>query len=162
MLSLSATAFPDQGPIPRRMTCEGADEPPELHFELDREGAASLALIVDDPDAPDPRAPTRTFVHLVVYNIPPSTTTLFPGGTRVMPAPTRLGKNDWGRLGWRGPCPPVGRHRYFFTLYALDVVLPDLKSPTKAKLLGAMSGHVLEQATLMGTYELQEERHPRP
>ena len=112
--------------------------------------ARSLALIVDDPDAPDPKAPKRTWVHWIVCNLPPNAHTLtdaseFPGATE--------GKNDWDRLGYGGPCPPIGRHRYFHKLYALDTVLPNLREPTKDALLEAMKGHVLEEAELIGTYE---------
>lgn len=117
-------------------------------------GAKSLALIVDDPDAPDPAAPRMTWVHWVLYNIPPGATGLpeavAPGD---LPPSTKQGLNDWKRTGYGGPCPPVGRHRYFHKLYALDVVLPDLGNPTKAALEKAMHRHMLAQATLVGTYQ---------
>lgn len=109
-----------------------------------------MALIVDDPDAPDPDAPTRTYVHWVVYDIPPTTTSLERGS---LPAGARDGTNDWNRTGYGGPCPPIGRHRYFFKLYALDTTLDDLNEPTKAELERAMEGHVLAHAELVGTYE---------
>jgi Raf kinase inhibitor-like YbhB/YbcL family protein len=117
-------------------------------------GTKSLALIVYDPDAPDPKAPKMTWVHWVLYNLPPTATELpeavAPGA---LPAGTKQGKNDWKRPGYGGPCPPIGRHRYFFKLYALDTVLPDLKEPTKPQLEQAMKGHILGQAQLLGTYQ---------
>lgn len=113
----------------------------------------SLALIVDDPDAPDPTAPKRTYVHWVLYNIPPGWPGLPEGVTSAqLPIGAREGLNDWKRTGYGGPCPPIGRHRYFHKLYALDTVLPDLDRPTKTALLAAIKGHELEQASLIGTY----------
>jgi hypothetical protein len=116
-------------------------------------GTRSLALIVDDPDAPDPAAPRMTYVHWVLYNIPPDCTGLPEGVTAAqLPAGTREGLNDWKRTGYGGPCPPIGRHRYYHKLYALDTVLPDLGRTTKSALLAAMAGHELARAELMGTY----------
>ena len=109
-------------------------------------------LIVDDPDAPDPAAPKRTWVHWVLYNLPPTATGL-GDDVRALPEGTLEGRNDWGRTGYGGPCPPIGRHRYFHKLYALDAVLPDLNEPTKAELERAMQGHVLAKAELVGTYQ---------
>ena len=121
-------------------------------------GTQSLALIVDDPDAPDPAAPCMTWVHWVLYNIPSSVAALPEGVAPARwPAGTREGSNDWQRPGYRGPCPPVGRYRYFHKLYALDVVLPDLGAPSKAALEQAMRGHVLAQAELVGTYQKQRQ-----
>ncbi|HMC54595.1 MAG TPA: YbhB/YbcL family Raf kinase inhibitor-like protein, partial [Gemmatimonadaceae bacterium] len=114
-------------------------------------GTKSFALIVDDPDAPDPKAPKMTYVHWVLYDIPADSTGIQKAGEG--PAGTRDGKNDWKRVGYGGPCPPIGRHRYYFKLYALDAVLGDLKHPTKDQLLEKMKGHVLEQTELVGTYE---------
>jgi Raf kinase inhibitor-like YbhB/YbcL family protein len=117
-------------------------------------GTKSLALVVDDPDAPDPRAPKMTWVHWILYNLPPGATGLVEGvRPGDLPGGTREGVNDWGRTGYGGPCPPIGRHRYFHKLYALDLVLPDLLRPTKAKLEKAMEGHILGRAELVGTYE---------
>jgi hypothetical protein len=116
-------------------------------------GTKSLALIVDDPDAPDPAAPKQTYVHWVLYNIPPGCPGLPEGVTSaLLPVGTREGRNDWKRTGYGGPCPPIGRHRYFHKLCALDTVLPDLDRPTKTALLAAMKGHELAQAELVGTY----------
>lgn len=150
-LVLSSPAFDAQGPIPIQFTCEGHDVSPPLGWRGAPPGTQSLALIVDDPDAPDPAAPKRTWVHWVVYNLP-VTTALLPEGVKTLPPGTREGLNDWQRTGYGGPCPPVGTHRYFFKLYALDTVLPDLQAPTKAKLEQAMAGHVLARAELVGTY----------
>ena len=151
---LTSTAFKDGGSIPRVHTCEGEDLSPPLVWEGVPPGTLSLALIVDDPDAPDPAAPRMTWVHWVLYNLPPDATHLSPGASEtVLPPGTRTGLNDWGREGYGGPCPPVGRHRYVHKLYALDAVLPDLGEATKAELERAMEGHVLGLTQLVGTYE---------
>ncbi len=148
---IQSPAFAEGGAIPARYTCDGEDISPPLRWEGVPEGARSLVLIVDDPDAPDPAAPKMVWVHWVLYNLPPNSKGL-EEGVKALPPGTGQGLNDWKRTGWGGPCPPVGRHRYFFKLYALDRVLPDLGTPTKAELLKAMEGHVLDEAVLMGTY----------
>jgi len=148
---LTSTAFPHDGEIPAKYTCEGDDVSPPLAWSGVPANAKSLALIVDDPDAPDPAAPQMTWVHWVVYNVSPAVTGL-PEASRKLPAGALDGLNDWGRTGYGGPCPPIGRHRYFHKLYALDAVLPDLRKPTKAKLEAAMKGHVIAEARLVGTY----------
>ena len=152
-LSLTSPSFAADGEIPTRHTCEGEDVSPPLSWSGAPAGTASFALIVDDPDAPDPRAPRMTWVHWVLYNLPADASAVAesPGG-RDLPAGTREGRNDWKRTGYGGPCPPIGRHRYFHKLYALDAVLPDLGEPTKDRLLKAMEGHVLAQGELVGTY----------
>jgi Raf kinase inhibitor-like YbhB/YbcL family protein len=150
-LAIESAAFPDGGEIPAVHTCEGDERSPPLAWSGVPAGTRSLALVVDDPDAPDPRAPRVVFVHWVLYDVPPSVGDL-PEGASV-PAGAREGLNDWKRRGYGAPCPPVGRHRYFWKLYALDAMLGDLGTPTKARLLEAMKGHVLEEAQLMGTYE---------
>lgn len=154
-LSLSSPDFADNGPIPARFTCEGEDVSPALEWDDVPRGTKSLALVVDDPDAPDPAKPQRVWVHWVLYNLPSTTTSLPRAVTtgKHLPGGTRVGKNDWGKAAYNGPCPPIGRHRYFFKLHALDADLPDLKQPTKAELERAMAGHVLATATLIGTYE---------
>ncbi|OGT20547.1 MAG: hypothetical protein A2V90_02370 [Gammaproteobacteria bacterium RBG_16_57_12] len=153
-LILSSAAFTNNGEIPKRHTCDGADASPALAWSGMPAGTKSLVLIVDDPDAPDPAAPRMTWVHWVLYNLPPSSTGLAEGiAPHDLPRGTLAGLNDWKRTGYGGPCPPVGRHRYFYKLYALDTVLPDLKSPNKAKLETAMHGHVIASAQLMGTYQ---------
>jgi Raf kinase inhibitor-like YbhB/YbcL family protein len=151
-MKLNSTAVEPQGQIPVRYTCEGEDIAPPLMWEDLPPGAKSLALIVDDPDAPDPAAPRMTWVHWVLYDIPPTTTGL-PEGGRPALVGSHDGVNDWKRTGYGGPCPPIGRHRYFFKLYALDALLGDLQRPTKARLEQAMQGHVLAQAELIGTYQ---------
>lgn len=156
-LALQSKSFTHQGEIPEKHTCEGSDVSPELSWSGVPAAAKSLALIVDDPDAPDPRAPKTTWVHWVVYNLPVSTTHL-PEGVRALPPGARDGTNDWKRSGYGGPCPPIGRHRYFHKLYALDVVLPDLGAATKTALEKAMHGHIVGEAQLIGTYE-KKKRH---
>jgi hypothetical protein len=151
-MQITSTAFTPNGAIPAKYTCEGKDVSPPLAWAELPAGAQSLALIVDDPDAPDPAAPRMTWVHWVLYNLPAQPGAL-PEAVEALPAGTREGKNDWGRSGYGGPCPPIGRHRYFHKLYALDTVLPDLGQPTKAQLEQAMEGHILGQAELIGTYQ---------
>jgi Raf kinase inhibitor-like YbhB/YbcL family protein len=152
-LSLRSEAFEHGEAIPARHTCEGDDVSPALSWSGAPEGARSFALIVDDPDAPDPRAPRMTWVHWVLYDLPPQASGLPEGvAPGALPPGTRQGLNDWKRTGFGGPCPPIGRHRYFFKLYALDTELGDLGTPTKAQLEQAMQGHVLARAELMGTY----------
>lgn len=154
MLTITSPAFGHQGPIPRRHTCLGADLSPPLAWRGVPPEAQSLVLIVDDPDAPDPAAPRMTWVHWLLYNLPPTAAGLAEGaGTATLPAGTLAGVNDWGRSGYGGPCPPVGRHRYRHQLYALDVCLPDLHGPDKARLEAAMAGHVLAEAVLVGTFQ---------
>ena len=153
-LKLTSSAFSHGQAIPRDYTCDGDDLSPPLAWEGLPPGTESLVLIVDDPDAPDPAAPKMTWVHWILYNIPPSTTSLPPGVSRAdLPPGTREGLNDWKRTGYEGPYPPTGRHRYFHKLYALDVQLPDLGTPTKAALEAAMADHILASAELVGTYE---------
>ena len=153
-LTLTSASFTAGGAIPRRYTCEGGDVAPALSWSGAPPATKSLALIVDDPDAPDPAAPKTTWVHWVLYNLPPAATGLPEAATSAtLPAGTREGLNDWRRSGYGGPCPPVGRHRYFFKLYALGVALPDLGRATKADVEKAMKGHVLAHAELVGTYQ---------
>ncbi|MBI5017301.1 MAG: YbhB/YbcL family Raf kinase inhibitor-like protein [Deltaproteobacteria bacterium] len=152
--ALTSSAFPHQGEIPKKYTCDGADVSPPLDWSGLPEGTRSLVLVVDDPDAPDPKAPKMTWVHWVLYNLPPTATGL-PEAVppERLPAGTLEGLNDWKRTGCGGPCPPIGRHRYFHKLYALSALLPDLGRPTKAKLEEAMKGKVLGQVELIGTYQ---------
>lgn len=149
-MELSSSAFAPNGDIPAQHTCDGRDVSPPLAWSGVPPGTRSLALIVDDPDAPDPAAPKMTWVHWVVYNLPPGTTSL-PAG-QPLPPDARSGLNDWQQEGYRGPCPPVGRHRYVHKLYALDTVLPPLRPATKAALERAMQGHLLGHAELVGYY----------
>ena len=153
-LKLTSSAFADGGAIPAPYTCVGKDTSPPLAWSGVPAGAKSVVLIVDAPDAPDPKAPTMTWVHWVVYNIPPSVTAIPAGVSADQLSPeVQSGLNDWKRTGYGGPCPPVGRHRYFHKLYALGTVLPDLQRPAKAQLEKAMQGHVLEKFELIGTYQ---------
>jgi Raf kinase inhibitor-like YbhB/YbcL family protein len=153
-LQISSPAFADGEEIPAEYSCEGRDITPPLQWDGVAENAKSLVLIVDDPDAPDPQAPKMTWVHWVLYNLPPEAGS-FPGGmtSGQLPAGTEEGINDWKRTGYGGPCPPIGRHRYFFKLFALDTMLTGLNRPTKAEVEAAMRGHVLDEAVLMGTYQ---------
>ncbi len=153
-LTLTSPAFEDQGEIPERYTCDGKDISPELRWQGVPENAKSLVLIVDDPDAPDPAAPKMTWIHWLLYNLPADSQGL-PQAVKDsgLPAGTLPGENSWHRTGYGGPCPPIGRHRYFFKLYALDTVLPDLKTPEKDELLRAMQGHIVAETRLMGTYQ---------
>jgi Raf kinase inhibitor-like YbhB/YbcL family protein len=152
-LTIQSSAFGAHGSIPRKHTCEGDDLSPPLAWQGEPSGTKSFALIIDDPDAPDPKAPKTTWVHWVVYNVPAGTHALAEGASRKLPAGALDGKNDWKRTGYGGPCPPIGRHRYFHKLYALDVELTDLHEPTKAQLEAAMRGHIVAQAELVGTYQ---------
>lgn len=151
-LTITSASFSHNGEIPVRHTCDGEDISPALRFSGLPEGTVSLALIVDDPDAPDPAAPKMTWVHWVLYNIPVSTVSL-EEGVKTLPADSREGLNDWKRAGYGGPCPPIGRHRYFFKLYTLDTILPDLAHPSKAMLEQAMQGHIIGRAELIGTFQ---------
>jgi Raf kinase inhibitor-like YbhB/YbcL family protein len=153
-MKLTSAAFADNQSIPKIYTCEGKDLSPPLVWTGVPANAKSLALIVDDPDAPDPAAPRMTWVHWVLYNIPVAATGLPEGvASSALPKGALEGLNDWQRTGYGGPCPPIGRHRYFHKLYALDAVLPDLKKPTKGALEKAIKGHIVAEAQLIGTYE---------
>jgi Raf kinase inhibitor-like YbhB/YbcL family protein len=151
-LQLTSAAFAPGGEIPQRYTCEGEDVSPPLAWSGVPPGTKSLALIVDDPDAPDPAAPRMTWVHWVLYNLAPGAGALPEAVGRRLPPGTLEGTNDWRRGGYGGPCPPVGRHRYFHKLYALDAVLPQRGGLSKAQLEAQMKGHVIAHAELVGTY----------
>lgn len=153
-LTITSQAFEHNGSIPPLYTCDGQDISPPLSWTGLPQGTKSLVLIMDDPDAPDPDAPKMTWVHWVLYNIPPDVEG-FPerGSVAELPQGTKEGLNDWKRTGHGGPCPPIGRHRYFHKIYALDVILSDLNTPTKKQLEEAMQGHILDQAELIGTYQ---------
>ena len=151
-MNLTSSAFAQNGAIPKKYTCDGGDTSPPLSWSGVPAEAKSLVLIVDDPDAPDPAAPKMTWVHWVLYNLSPSTGGLAEG-VKSLPAGTVEGTNDWQRTGYGGPCPPVGRHRYFHKLYALDTVIHGLNRPDKAAVERAMQGHVIARAELIGTYK---------
>jgi Raf kinase inhibitor-like YbhB/YbcL family protein len=153
-LTLTSTAFADRSEIPMQYTSDGENISPPLSWAKAPPEAKSLALIVEDPDAPDPAAPERTFVHWVLYNLPAEDSGLKQDtAASGLPTGAKAGSNDWSRTGYGGPRPPVGRHRYFFRLYALDTVLHDLNNPDKATLEEAMKDHIVDSAVLMGTYQ---------
>lgn len=153
-LTISSPAFAHNSKIPAIYTCDGRNISPPLQWTEIPPGSKSLVLIIDDPDAPDPAAPKRIWVHWVLYNIPASVSGLTEDiAPQALPAGTMEGLNDGGTTGYGGPCPPIGCHRYFHKLYALDVVLPDLHQPTKKALLQAMEGHILAHAEIIGLYQ---------
>jgi Raf kinase inhibitor-like YbhB/YbcL family protein len=153
-MAIQSPSFSHNGEIPVRHTCDGQNISPALSWAGLPAGTKSLALIVDDPDAPDPAAPRVTWVHWVLYNIPAGMDGLpeSVAGKDIAPG-TLQGINDWRSTGYGGPCPPVGRHRYYHKLFALDALLPDLKHPTKASLEKAMQGHIIAHASLVGLYQ---------
>ena len=154
MLIITSPAFAPNGSIPSKFTCEGADMSPPLEWFGVPKDAQTLALIVDDPDAPDPAKPERVYVHWVVYNIPANITKLPENAAKAgLPSGAIQGLNDWKKETYGGPCPPIGRHRYFFKLYALDTVLGQLLNPTKSQLEKAMEEHLVDSAELIGTYQ---------
>ncbi len=153
-MRLSSSAFSHGGAIPKVYTCEGEDRSPPLTWHGVPQGSRSLVLIVDDPDVPDPKAPQRVWVHWVLYDLPPRDGELAAGGASAgLPQGTQGGLNDWERTGYGGPCPPIGRHRYFHKLYALDTTLATIPHADKATLLKAMTGHILADTELVGTYQ---------
>jgi|SRR5690625_5123131 len=152
-LRLSSPAYINGGSIPARYTCSGAGVSPPLAWSGAPKETKSLVLILTDPDAPDPKAPKTTWVHWVLYDIPATVHKLGTGESENLPAGTRRGENSWHRADYGGPCPPIGRHRYVHTLYALDTVLPDLHHPDRAALKSAMQGHILAKATLTASYQ---------
>jgi Raf kinase inhibitor-like YbhB/YbcL family protein len=153
-LLVTSIAFQPGESIPSKYTCDDRDVSPPLAWSGAPPGTKSFALIVDDPDAPDPAKPQRVYVHWVVYNLPLTTMALPESASKTgLPKGAAQGKNDWGRAAYGGPCPPIGRHRYFFKLYALDTELAELVSPTKGDLEQAMKGHMLASGELIGTYQ---------
>jgi Raf kinase inhibitor-like YbhB/YbcL family protein len=151
-MQIASSAFTEGNIIPAKYTCDGQDISPPLEWKDVPAGTKSFALITDDPDAPG-----GTWVHWVLYNIPPNTTKL---GENIKPEKEsangmRQGNNDWPRIGYGGPCPPGGTHRYYFKLYALDAILDLNPGATKAQLVQAMKGHILAEAQLMGKYRRQ-------
>lgn len=152
-MKLLSSVFAHNQPIPSKYTCEGDDISPPLSWQDIPAEAKSLVLIVDDPDAPDPEAPKLTWVHWILYNLDPKSAGLSEHTS--IPKGALPGLTNWNKTRYGGPCPPIGRHRYFHKLYALDVILPDLKNPTKDALLAAMEKHVLAKTELIGTYQKQ-------
>jgi len=152
-LTLTSPSFTQGGKIPSRHTCEGDDISPPLAISGVPEGTKSLALIFDDPDAPDPKAPKRVWVHWVLFNLPPDVKQLAENASAAgLPSGAVQGVNDFQKKSYGGPCPPIGRHRYFYKLFALDAMLP-AKALSKADVEAAIQGHVLGKAELMGTYQ---------
>ena len=155
-LQLMTPAFDRGQEIPSKYTCEGVDESPEVRWTGAPANTKSFALIVDDPDAPDPKAPKMIWVHWILYGLPADSKGLREAvPSKGLPSGTLEGSNDWAKAGYGGPCPPIGRHRYVFTLFALDAALPDLSTPSRAALEKAMEGHVVAKAELIGTYQRQ-------
>ena len=150
---LQSPAFAHDAPIPARFTCQGEDHSPPLEWSGVPLDTRSFVLIVDDPDAPDPAAPRRLWVHWLRYNLPSETRALAEGEGNRDPSVGEDARTDANALGYHGPCPPIGRHRYYFRLFALDTTLPSLGPKAgRAELERAMAGHVLGSAVLMGTY----------
>lgn len=153
-LTLRSPDFAHEGSIPVRFTCDGEKISPALSWSGAPDGTRSFALIVQDPDAPDPAAPERTYIHWVLHDLPPTAHSLAAGVTPdALPAGSRQGYNDSEHTGWTSPCPPIGRHRYYFRLFALDRMLGDIGTPTAGDLERAMTSHILASTELMGTYE---------
>lgn len=153
-IALRSSAFEHNKPIPSQYTCDGEDRSPPLAWSGVPAGTKSLVLIVDDPDAPDPNAPKMTWVHWVLYNLPATLSALPENASpNQLPQGAQEGYNDFKRTRYGGPCPPIGRHRYFHKLYALDIARIDLPRATKQQVEQAMQGHVLAHGELMGTYQ---------
>ncbi len=148
--AITSSAFIEGSPIPRKYTCDGANISPPLRWSGAPTGTTSYVLVLEDPDSPNPRAPQRTWVHWLLYDIPAMVHETLEGHA---PPGAQCGLNSWNHALYGGPCPPIGRHRYFHKLYALDRWMPSLREPTKDELGAAMEGHVLGQAVLIGTYE---------
>ena len=149
-LTLQSEDFENGGEIPRLFTCDGQDLPPSLRWSDLPPGTRSLALIMDDPD---PAAPQRTWVHWVLFNIPATSGGVPDTGKNKLPNGTQAGINDWQRTGYGGPCPPIGRHRYYFKLFALDTELAGLAKPTRTELEKAIQGHIIDHTELVGLYQ---------
>jgi Raf kinase inhibitor-like YbhB/YbcL family protein len=149
-IKLVSTAFTEGQPMPKQFTCDGMDLSPSLEWSGVPQNAKTIAIVCDDPDAP-----SGTWVHWVLYNLPADRIGIIENvpPTEKLPGGGLHGKNDFGKVGYGGPCPPSGTpHRYFFKVYALDTDLALKPGATKAELLTAMEGHILGQGQLMGTY----------
>jgi Raf kinase inhibitor-like YbhB/YbcL family protein len=151
---MTSTAFKDKAPIPSAHTCDGADVSPPLTWSSIPAAGKSIVLIVDDPDAP-----MGTWVHWVVYDLPPSLVSLEENipKTDTVPGGGKQGRNDFKRVGYNGPCPPGGTHRYFFKIYALDTMLNLPSGKTKQEVEKAMKGHIVGKGELVGTYKKKGE-----
>jgi hypothetical protein len=164
MMTLTSPGFGHGDLIPRRYTSDGVNRSPPLAWTGLPPGTRSLVLVVEDPDAPDPASPQRIFTHWLIYNLPPQTDQLGSAeGHQALPRGARLGRNDFGVLDYCGPAPPIGRHRYFFRLFALDRVLPPtVGEPDRAALMRAIQPHIIEETELMGVYERERVSHRAP
>lgn len=151
VIVVTSPSFQHEEPIPQRYTCEGRDISPSLEWRGVPGNTVSLALLVEDPDAPDPQAPEGVFTHWLVYNLPADQSGLAEAANE-WPSEARFGVNDFGDVNYRGPCPPMGKHRYHFRVLALDTTL-DLQQPTREDFLKSVEGHVLDEGVLVGTYE---------
>jgi len=151
-LKVTSSAFQEGGLIPPKYTCDGADVSVPLRWDNVPQGTKSIALISDDPDAP-----MGTWVHWVLFNLPGETKELAENipADKTLPSGARQGTNDFRKIGYGGPCPPGGTHRYFFKIYALDTLLDLPAGARKAELLKAMEGHIVGQGQLMGKYKRQ-------
>lgn len=149
--TLESPVFKENGSIPQKYTCEGDEISPPLIWKGAPKGTKSFAIIVDDPDAPDPLAPKMVWVHWVIYNIPPDVQSL-PEDLQNLPQGAFEALNDHKTIGYQAPCPPIGKHHYHHKIYALDTMLPT-KIKTRAELDKAMKGHILAQTELVGTYQ---------
>jgi Raf kinase inhibitor-like YbhB/YbcL family protein len=149
-IKITSSAFEEGGMIPAKYTCDGADVSPPLQWDVVPEGTRSIALICDDPDAP-----MGTWVHWVLFNLPAETNQLAENipADKILPNGARQGVSDFGRIGYGGPCPPGGTHRYLFKIYALGIELGLEAGANKRQLLKAMEGHVLAQGQLIGKYK---------
>lgn len=157
--TLRSPSFSHMENMPSLFTCEGKDRSPALSWSDPPEGTVCYALIVDDPDAPDPKAPRMTWVHWILFNIPVHVRELKEGISKEeLPTGTMEGLNDWQKTGYGGPCPPIGKHRYFFKLYALDQEIESLDNPSKRELERAMEEHILGKAELIGMYEKKKSK----
>jgi len=145
-ISITSTAFKEGKMIPKKYTCDGTNVSPQLAWSGIPANARSIALICDDPDAP-----SGTWVHWVVFNMPAATKEISEAGG--LPAGAQQGINDFKRIDYGGPCPPSGTHRYYFKIYAVDMTLNLKEGATKADLLSAMQGHILAQGQIMGKYQ---------
>ena len=148
-IKITSSAFEDGALIPAKYTCDGEDVSPPLQWEAVPEGTKSIALISDDPDAP-----VGTWIHWVLYNLPAEVKELAEAvpADETLPGGARQGTTDFGRIGYGGPCPPSGTHRYFFKIYALDTDVDLPRGADKSELLEAMQGHILGEGRLMGKY----------
>ncbi len=151
-IKITSSAFEDGGLIPAKYTCDGADVSPPLQWDAVPEGTKSIALICDDPDAP-----MGTWVHWVLFNLPSNAKELVENipAEETLPNGAKQGVSDFGRIGYGGPCPPGGTHRYFFKIYALDTEVGLQAGADKRRLLKTMEGHILEQGQLIGKYKRQ-------